>query len=246
MAVGPVDPAELRRLPTAEIALLLVRSLDTGRPVHSSNTIQGAKQSFTQAGETDLAVLVARLSDAWAWLEAHGCLGPDPDNVMGGWQRVTLRGHQLARDPSALVTVVAEDRLSMSLHYLLEAKVRPIFGLGDYETAAFAAFKEVEVRVRDLARAGASELGVPLMRQSFRKDGGPLVDAYADGGEQVALMDLFAGAIGTFKNPASHRTVDYSDPTEAAEVVLLADLLMRLLDRVEDRVRAQVEPTGLT
>ena len=51
--------------------------------------------------------------------------------------------------------------------------------------------------------------------------------------EQVATMELFAGAIGTFKNPASHRTVDYSDPTEAAEVVLLADLLMRLLDRVE-------------
>ena len=49
-------------------------------------------------------------------------------------------------------------------------------------------------------------------------------------------MELFAGAIGTFKNPPSHRQVDFADPTEASEVVLLADLLMRLLDRVEDRV----------
>ena len=49
-------------------------------------------------------------------------------------------------------------------------------------------------------------------------------------------MELFAGAIGTFKNPPSHRQVNYADPTEASEVVLLADLLMRLLDRVEARV----------
>lgn len=70
---------------------------------------------------------------------------------------------------------------------------------------------------------------------AFGEDSGALADTEADGGEQVATMNLFAGAIGAFKNPASHRTVDYADPTEAAEVVLLADLLMRLLDRVEAR-----------
>jgi uncharacterized protein (TIGR02391 family) len=130
---------------------------------------------------------------------------------------------------------VAEDRLTMTLHPSLEAKVRPIFALGDYETAAFSAMKAVEVRVRDLAGIADSVIGVNLMRSSFKRDGGPLVDDQADPGEQVATMELFAGAIGTFKNPASHRTVDSADPGEAAEVVLLADLLMRLLDRVEQR-----------
>ena len=48
-------------------------------------------------------------------------------------------------------------------------------------------------------------------------------------------MALFRGAIGTFKNPTSHRPVEYDDPTLAAEVIFLADLLMRMLDRVEDR-----------
>lgn len=47
-------------------------------------------------------------------------------------------------------------------------------------------------------------------------------------------MELFKGAIGLFKNPPSHRRVDYSDPTEAAEVLLLADLLMRLLNKTEE------------
>lgn len=121
----------------------------------------------------------------------------------------------------------------MSLHPALESKVRPIFALGDHETAAFAAMKAVEVRVRALSEIDG--LGVALMRSAFKRDGGPLADREADGGEQVATMELFAGAIGTFKNPASHRTVDYDDSTEAAEVVLLADLLMRLLDRIEAR-----------
>lgn len=46
-------------------------------------------------------------------------------------------------------------------------------------------------------------------------------------------MEFFKGAIGLFKNPSSHRKVDFSDPTEAAEVVLLADLVLRLLDKIE-------------
>jgi hypothetical protein len=38
-----------------------------------------------------------------------------------------------------------------------------------------------------------------------------------------------------FKNPSSHRQVEYDDPTAASEVVLLADLLLRLLDGTADR-----------
>jgi hypothetical protein len=33
-----------------------------------------------------------------------------------------------------------------------------------------------------------------------------------------------------FKNPTSHRQVDYADPTIASEVILFADLLLRMLD----------------
>ncbi len=50
-------------------------------------------------------------------------------------------------------------------------------------------------------------------------------------------MNLFAGATGLFKNPTSHRPVDYDDPVVAGEIVLLADLLLRLLDQVEARPR---------
>jgi uncharacterized protein (TIGR02391 family) len=124
---------------------------------------------------------------------------------------------------------------------VLEEKARPIFNLGDYETACFAAMKAVEVEVRRVSGSDGSVIGVPLMRQAFGPKAGPLADQHADPGEQVAIMELFAGAIGAFKNPASHRTVHFDDPVEAAEVVQLANLLLRLLRRAEQRSSAPTE-----
>ena len=38
------------------------------------------------------------------------------------------------------------------------------------------------------------------------------------------------------RNPAGHCQVDYADLSEAGEAVQTASLLMRILDRVEDRL----------
>ncbi|WP_433221486.1 TIGR02391 family protein [Dactylosporangium sp. CS-047395] len=67
-------------------------------------------------------------------------------------------------------------------------------------------------RVRELAGAGDSDIGVKLMRQAFA-GGGPLADPALDGGERDAVSALFAGALGVFTNPSSHRQVTYADPT---------------------------------
>lgn len=92
------------------------------------------------------------------------------------------------------------------------------------------ALKEVEVAVRRASDSPDSLIGTKLMQEAFRP-GGPLAREDADGGEVVAEMNLFMGAIGLFKNPSSHRPVDYSDVTAACEVVLMADLLLRLVDQ---------------
>jgi uncharacterized protein (TIGR02391 family) len=140
---------------------------------------------------------------------------------------VTRFGQRVLAD--GLEVIQAAERLDVALHDRL-ARVKSQFLLGEFELAAFAAMREVEIRVRELIGADSSLVGVRLMRTAFG-DGGKLADPNLDPGERVGRVELFAGAIGTFKNPPSHRQVDYSNPTEASEVVLLADLLMRLLER---------------
>ena len=58
-------------------------------------------------------------------------------------------------------------------------------------------------------------------------------------GEQVGTMNLFQGAYAILRNPAGHREVNYDDVTEAAEALATASLLMRILDRVEQRLMAR-------
>ncbi|WP_329452895.1 TIGR02391 family protein [Streptomyces sp. NBC_01724] len=103
--------------------------------------------------------------------------------------------------------------------------------------------KAVEVAVRDASGLDNSLVGVKLMREAFRphengKAGGALADAEAEGGEQTATANLFAGAMGAYKNPASHRTVDFDDPIEAAEIIQFADLLLRQVERAKRRQAA--------
>ncbi|RLK09638.1 uncharacterized protein (TIGR02391 family) [Micromonospora sp. M71_S20] len=63
----------------------------------------------------------------------------------------------------------------MDLHPRIAATVRTQFLLGEYELAAFATLREVEIRVRELAGASDSDIGVKLMRQAFGNQG-PLAD----------------------------------------------------------------------
>lgn len=175
------------------------------------------------------------LAEAWAWLEARALVAPNPDQSAAEARIVTRAGKRVVQAGS-LKEILAAERIGLALHSRLEGKIRPIFLLGDYETAAFKAMKEVEVRVRELSGLPNDLIGVSLMRQAFNSSNGPLTDPAHEGGERHARSDLFAGAIGSFKNPTSHRTVTYTDPTEASEVILLADLLMRILDTVESRL----------
>ncbi|WP_076827732.1 TIGR02391 family protein [Frankia sp. CcI49] len=96
-----------------------------------------------------------------------------------------------------------------------------------------------KVQVRERSGLPNSQIGTALIQAAFRpsKNGdpttaGPLCRHDAEGGESVAMMELFKGAVGLFKNPSSHRRVTFDDPTEAAEIILLADLLLRLLRKI--------------
>jgi uncharacterized protein (TIGR02391 family) len=219
---------QVETLPLDRLALVVLGHLTNEWSVHNFLNAQ------QQAGRGNSALRC--IAEAVNWLVAKGLASRDrPEQVAGSASTifVTRLGHRVLRE--GLAPIEAAERLSVALHDRISS-VRSQFLLGKYELAAFEAMREVEIRTRQLAGADTSLVGVRLMRESFNPDTGPLADSSLDRGEQVALMDLFAGAVGTFKNPPSHRQVNYDDPTEASEVVLLADLLMCLLDRVERRL----------
>jgi len=71
--------------------------------------------------------------------------------------------------------------------------------------------------------------------REYRRGGSRLTDASATEGERDGMRALFAGAYAVLRNPSGHRDIDYDDPAEAAEGVAVASLLMRMLDRIEQR-----------
>lgn len=175
------------------------------------------------------------LMEAWAYLVPQGLVAPLPEQ--GDFHFITRRGMEIAAQTEPLQRLSNEARIGESLHPRLVRKVRQQFLLGDYELAAFAAMREVEIRVRELSGEPAASTAVNLMKKAFAA-GGPLTNPAADPGEREATMALFWGAVGVFKNPSSHREVKFDDPTEAADIILFADLLHHLLDRVEERLNA--------
>jgi uncharacterized protein (TIGR02391 family) len=226
-----LDPETIIDLPIETLALAVLQNFSESGAWNRGNWMLAARRALGKGPH------LHALAEAWAWLEARTLVAPNFDQGGGGAIRVTRSGRR-AVEQSSLAEVQAAERLGLDLHPRLAGTVRPIFLMGDHETAAFKAMKEVEVRVRELAALPSDVIGVPLMRQAFAPEGGPLTDPSHEGGERDARSHLFAGAIGSFKNPTSHRSITYTDPIEASEVVLLADLLMRILDSVEARLEA--------
>jgi uncharacterized protein (TIGR02391 family) len=171
------------------------------------------------------------LREAWAWLEGAALLIQDSryENLRTA-RKLSRRAQRLAREPDPRRTLSARKIPKDVLHPSIREDVWALYHRGKYDTAVFEAMKAVEVAVREAAALPDGLLGVKLMRAAFAVEGGPLTDMTVDGGERVARMELFAGAIGSYKNPHSHRNVELDDPDEGAEIILLANHLLRIVD----------------
>lgn len=229
-------PEELLRLEPEEIAVFLLDylcELESSSPRGANlsrynftldgNMMHYAGERRSEAGRA--------MMEAWCWLEKEGMLAPTPNNSDGDWRYVTKKGFKY-RKRTDLETyrkgyLLRRETLDQNLF----DNVYNLFIRGDYDTAVFRAYKEVEVRVREKAGLPDNLLGRDLMRTAFHPETGPLADKDALSAERQATSDLFAGSIGLFKNPSSHRRVNYDDAAEAAEMILFANHLLRIVGR---------------
>jgi uncharacterized protein (TIGR02391 family) len=171
------------------------------------------------------------LSEAWAWLEAQGLIVPAPgSNGQHGFRVLSRRARKMETEAEFASFKVARLLPKEMLHRKIADAVWGAFMRGEFDVAAFQAMKGVEVAVRTAAGLGAELIGVNLMRTAFSPKGGSLADMTAEEGERQGRMELFAGAIASYKNPHSHRDVNLDDPYEALEIIFLANHLLRIVD----------------
>ena len=222
-----------------EVGLLLLQRIREQDTLSAWNTILGAKDEAQRSGagpdsEQDVGL---RVAEGWRWLRNQGLVAPHPDHS-GDWEIVTRAGRSI--DIAAYLQESRSTYLlrAASLAPELREEVLPLFRRGQFETAVFAALRLVEVAVRRASGLGQEVIGVSLMKEAF-KEGGRLADASLEAGEQQAYMALFWGAIGSFKNPTSHRIVQLEEPQQAVEVIFLANLLLGVVRRAEERMAPQ-------
>jgi uncharacterized protein (TIGR02391 family) len=169
------------------------------------------------------------LTEAWGWLEREVLIAVLP-GARSDFVFVTRRGRRLANRQGFESYRHAALLPKNLLHPVIALKVYPAFLRGEYDTAIFQAFREVEVAVRAAGGYDASKLGVELMRLAFDAQRGPLADKAAVVPEREAMAHLFAAAIGLFKNPASHRLQADIRPVDAVERIMLASHLLHIVD----------------
>lgn len=230
-----LSPEQVAGLPVDQLGLAILDDLISTNEWNEHNYLNQAERSFQ--GES-----LAAIAEALGWLRARALIARKPGQSADAAIFVTRTGRRVAAEgPKAFY---AAERLQGGMHPAIEGTARRQFLIGEYEQGVFASMRAVEVRVRKLAGLGQDTVGVDLMNQAFGPKG-QLRDPSQTKGEQEGTRALFAGAYAVLRNPVGHREVDYHDVSEAAEAVQTASLLMRILDRVEQRLSGS-DPSGMS
>lgn len=116
----------------------------------------------------------------------------------------------------------------------LKTRCLPILGAGSadpklWDSAVRTAGVILEDRLRDVGGiADASRIGQKLVNDVFGKSGS-LAVKFSIESERQGHRDLYAGVVGTLRNPSAHRLLDPSPEDGGAQIVFI-NLLLKILE----------------
>jgi uncharacterized protein (TIGR02391 family) len=171
------------------------------------------------------------IAGAWKGLDYAGYIEePDPENGKNGFRVPSAKGRS-AYAATDYTGVRMRSKFTRDMfHPGLPDAAWNAFTVGDYDTAIFEAFKSLEVAVRTKGGFASTDFGAALMKKAFDPDTGPLRDKSASRGRRVARCELFTGAFGEIRNPKGHNDPTIADAVVAAEELMAASVLRRIVD----------------
>ncbi len=165
-------------------------------------------------------------------LERDGYLVEDPTQQSDNFKVLSDKGLSLVEQELEDMRISSVDIGSLLTNEILLHKVRDDFIAGEYETAIIKAFKMVEEGVRKKAGLGPNDHGRDLLTKAFNSKNAILKHPEAKTpAEAESLFFLMVGGYGWYRNPASHRTVQYANDQQAAQILGFANLLLDMNDQ---------------